>query len=54
MPGPPLGGITRPSTNLNDYLEDAANQDGWTGAPPAADSYVTPSVTSNDLLRTLP
>ena len=54
MPGPPLGALTRPSTSLSTYLEDPANQDGWTSPAPAADSYVTPTSISNDSLYILP
>jgi hypothetical protein len=42
LPGPPLGAILRPGVNLSDYLEDATNQQGWNGAPPAIDQFATP------------
>ncbi|MGE5028236.1 MAG: hypothetical protein ACM3JK_07155 [Betaproteobacteria bacterium] len=67
MPGTPLAAIVRnspsQSTTLSNYLEDAANQDGWTALPPAADQYCTPGSinclpapanTANDRLYTLP
>ncbi|MES2354576.1 MAG: hypothetical protein V4568_09270 [Pseudomonadota bacterium] len=53
-PGIPTGSNTRPKTTLTTYLEDSANQDGWTGSPPSADVYVTPSSSSNDKLYRLP
>jgi hypothetical protein len=65
-PGTPLGGIVRnapgQSIQLSDYLEDAVNQDGWTGLP-SANHYCTPgsaacvpvpSANSNDKLYVLP
>ncbi|WP_051258924.1 hypothetical protein [Chitinibacter tainanensis] len=62
LPGTPQANIARiaatqttssvVSTNLSDYLEDAANQDGWGGA--ADDAYVWPSAGSNDRLFSIP
>lgn len=58
MPGTPRGAIVRnapsQSTGLADYLEDGANQDGWTLSPPEADNYVTPTAASNDRMQILP
>ena len=67
MPGTPLAAIVRNSPSqsitLSDYLEDAANQDGWLSTPPAADQYCTPGSvsclptpanTTNDRLYILP
>lgn len=58
MPGAPLGTVVRnvpsQSDGLVDYLEDSANQDGWTVGPPDADSYVIPTAVSNDRMYTLP
>ncbi|MFZ4536568.1 hypothetical protein [Propionivibrio sp.] len=62
MPGTPKGAIVRNAPNqsiiLGDYLEDATNQDGWTAIPPNtqanADSYLTPSASSNDTMHILP
>lgn len=62
LPGTPQGIITRNSGSqslaLSDYMEDAANQDGWTAIPPNtqvnADSYLNPGATANDKLQTLP
>ena len=60
--GSPLGALVRSkhsaptqlqSTTLADYLEDAANQDGWSGGP-AADLYLRPAPTGNDRLYLLP
>lgn len=45
-PGSPIGTINRPSNTLSNYLEDAENQDGWSGG--ANDSYVIPTSTSQD------
>lgn len=53
-PGAPLPGITRPSNNLDDYLEDAENRDGWGNSMPGAGQYVTPSTTANDRLFVRP
>lgn len=53
-PGAPLPGITRPSNNLDDYLEDAENRDGWGNTMPGAGQYVTPSTTANDRLFVRP
>lgn len=57
LPGPPLGGQVRlagtdvkPGYALSDYLEDAANQDGWTDSGAAADAYVLPGPGSNDVM----
>ena len=56
LAGSPLGAAIRnnpsESLNLSDYLEDAENQDGWSGL--ANDIYVTPSVITNDSLYALP
>jgi hypothetical protein len=56
LPGSPLGAVVRnspsQSTDLSRYLEDAQNQDGWTGFP-APDTYAAPGAGSNDRLRTL-
>jgi hypothetical protein len=53
--GPSASGVTRPSINLADYLDAAANQDGWTGSLPAANEHVTPAVnSSNNRLFVLP
>lgn len=49
-PGAPAPATIRPSTLLSAYLDDAANQDGWSGSLPAADAYVLPSATANDRL----
>ena len=46
-PGPPKAGSVRPSTSLADYLDDAANQDGWDGSG-SPDAYVTPTSSAND------
>ncbi len=55
MPGTPLGSIIRngltQSITASDYFEDTANQNGWTSN---SDSYITPSVSSNDMLITFP
>ena len=52
-PGAPRSGQTRPSTTLNNYLEDSANSDAW-ALSVAQPSFSTPSTASNDLLRSLP
>ena len=56
LPGSPLGAVMRnspfQSTDLTQSLEDAQNQDGWSGFP-APDTYVPPGAGSNDRLRTL-
>lgn len=57
LPGPPMNSQVRLSGNtvrtgyaLSDYLEDAANQDGWSGAGPGVDAYVLPGPASNDVM----
>lgn len=52
-PGAPRSGQTRPSTTLNNYLENSENSDAWTLSV-AQPSFSTPSTASNDLLRSLP
>ena len=61
--GTPKGAIVRSkhttplisqSTSLADYLEDPANQDGWTGISPSADTYSNPGANSNDRIYRLP
>lgn len=61
--GTPKGAIVRSkhttplksqSTSLADYLEDPANQDGWTDIPPSADTYSNPGASSNDRIYRLP
>lgn len=52
-PGAPPTGVSRPSTNLADYLDDAENQDGWVGTP-APDAYSTPASATNDRLYRRP
>jgi len=67
MPGPPAGTIVRnagiQSTLLSDYLDDAMNQDGWTGSPGSSDQYCSPgrstctpvpATQANDRLYVLP
>lgn len=49
-PGTPLGNHVRPATALSDYLEGAANADGWNPDP----NFVTPDPTGNDQLRSSP
>ncbi|MBE9607750.1 hypothetical protein [Chitinilyticum piscinae] len=54
FPGSPRGSIVRiatpqsknllVSTSLGDYLEDSANQDGWSNSTPAADVYQLPGI----------
>ncbi|MDR2788162.1 MAG: hypothetical protein LBD06_07355 [Candidatus Accumulibacter sp.] len=49
-PGAARAGQHRPSTALPDYLEDAANTDGWSGDP----NFSAPGASSNDQLRAEP
>lgn len=39
---------------LRNYLDDTANQSGWSGSGPGADVTVPPSATSNDQMVTIP
>ena len=47
-PGTPIAPITRPSDLLSYYLEDAENQDGWSGLGIANDLYVIPTAQTFD------
>jgi hypothetical protein len=50
MPGTPIGGITRPTNTMSDYLEDAESNEEWTAGDHI---YVNPTSSSNDSLYVL-
>lgn len=49
-PGTARSGQSRPSTLLEDYLEDTDNKDTWSADP----NFTVPSANSNDQLRSIP
>lgn len=53
-PGAARSGQSRPSPELADYLEDAANNDAWTALAGGQASFAKPTPASNDTLRSRP